>query len=73
MVSIIIFGRSSEFQNFIAHLISFLILNRLIPAMGSIATTSLQTRLTNLRCGLKPGLAGRFPSYFLLEEIYFLA
>lgn len=35
-------------------------LNRLTHAMGSTVTTSLQTRPTNQRCGLKPGLDGTF-------------
>lgn len=38
----------------------FLVVARSIPAMVSIATTSPQTRTINQRCGLKPGLAGKF-------------
>lgn len=41
-------------------LISVLNPNRLTLAMVSTATTSLLTRLINLRCGQKPGLAGKF-------------
>ena len=41
-------------------------------AMDSTVITSLQTRLINLRCGLKPGLAGKFACLLPALESIFL-
>lgn len=47
-------------------------LNRLTLAMASIVITSLQTRLINQRCGLKPGLGGKLFKLVTYDKNQFL-